>query len=204
MKKLISTVITFCLIMTSAAVFAEEAAGDNTSTPAVTQTEQTSGKTDTAKIDKSKKQEIKAKKAELKEQAKAQKDAAKAEREVIKDKIKANRETIKGLKEQVRELHKKAKARIKEIVKDKENLTQETVDELKDMLAQLREDRSSMCETFGKIKEDALDIGLAKKNQNTEKIKEGLNHVLEVQKDRIEKLKAIIAVLNKIAEYKAE
>lgn len=207
MKKILSIIITLCLVLTSAAVFAEtEATTGNTSPAAVTSATQTNTDTDEdgVKPDKSQKQALKAEKAAKVQQMKAQRDAAKAELKVIKDKIKANKATIKSLQAKVRELHKLAKENIKAIIKDKENLTQETVDELKDMLAQLRDDRSSMCETFGMIKEDALDIAMAKKNNDPEKIKERLTHVLEVQQERIDKLNKIIETLKKIAEYKAE
>lgn len=207
MKKILSILITFCLIMISAVVFAQnESAEGNTSSPVVTSTTQASGDTDedSVKPDKTQKQELKEQKPAKKQEAKAQKDAVKAEMKVVKDKIKANKAAIKGLQVEVRKLHKDAKANIKVIMKDKEKLTQEIVDELKDLLAQLRKDRSSMCETFGKIKEDAIDIAAAKKNNEPEKMKKGLDNVLKVQQDRIDKLNKIIGTLKKIAEYKAQ
>jgi len=203
MKKIISMLIIFCLVMSSAAVFAETETTD-TNTKGIdkkaVRVEKQAAKAQNA----AEKQVAKTQKVALKQEAKAQKDAVKAELKAVKDQIKANRETINGLKTQVRDLHSKAKARIKEIVKDKENLNQETVDELKDLIAQLRDDRVGMAGTVGKVKEECLNMGMAKKNKDTEKIKEGLNNVLEVQKTRIDKLNGIIEALNKIIEYKAQ
>ncbi|MGE5474383.1 MAG: hypothetical protein ACM3UU_09200 [Ignavibacteriales bacterium] len=208
MKKLLSILITLCFLLTSIAVFAEaETAAADTLTAVITTaaaSTDTDEDTKDVKAPKSEKQALKAQKISAKQVVKADKEKAKAERKILKDQITANRETIKGLKVQVRELHKKAVARIKEIIKDKENITQETVDELKDMLATIREDRSEFGQSFGKIREEGLDIALAKKNQEPEKIQQSLSNVLDVQKARIDSLKALIEDLQKIADYKAE
>jgi len=212
MKKIISMLITFCLVMSSAAVFAEAETTEGDTSSVVNSGTATTGEDETStnikKADRqavrAEKQAAKAQKIAVKQGNKAQKDALRAELKAVKDQMKANREIIKGLSAQVRELHKKAVVRIKEIVKDKESLTQETVDELKDMLAQLRDARVEIAGTRGKIVEECLDMGIAKKNKDAEKIKNGLNNVLDVQKTRIQKLNSIIEALNNISGYKAE
>lgn len=195
MKKLLSVLITLCFLITSMAVFAEAetTAAENT---------QTGKAAKEVKAPKAEKHTIKAQKAAEKQTIKTEKDKAKAERKILKDQIKANQEIIKGLKVEVRVLHKKAVARIKEIMKDKENITQETVDELKDMLSKIREDRSEFGQSFGKIREEGLDITMAKKNQEPEKIQKAFGNVLNVQKARIDSLKVLIKDLQKIVDYK--
>lgn len=118
--------------------------------------------------------------------------------QALASQIKANQAEIKQLRAEARTALQAAVANIKEL-KDTETLTEDQLAKLKEAKAVLKDSRQELAESMGDVKTQKDVFKAARKGKDSEKAKESLAAIADIQKERVELLKGIIKDLKDLA-----
>jgi len=130
---------------------------------------------------------------------KQERQELKAELQTLTSQIKTNRAEILQLKAEARIAQQAAIAHIKELKKNPEGLTDAQVEQLKAAKETLKESRTELAKSVGEVKTQKSELKAARLAKDSEQMKESLNKVTAIQKERVTIIKGIIEDLKKIA-----
>lgn len=112
--------------------------------------------------------------------------------------IRENKTEMNKLRAQIKNKHQLLQDKIDQLSQDKDSLTQEQIEKLQNSLETVKQTRQLIENTKGKIDDQCINLGQAKKKYNAENAEQSLNNIISIQKERIQALDKILEELDSI------
>jgi chromosome segregation ATPase len=117
----------------------------------------------------------------------------------LSDEMRANRTELKDLKTELRQQSQAARAHIKDLKAKPESVTSEQIEQIKSVVAEIKKTRAELKDANGQFKNDREDLKSARKNKDTEGVKAAFQKIIDLQEQRIARIKTLIELNKKLS-----